>query len=108
MPRRCDPIGPCCHHDAIRWWCSGTTGKPKGVDLSHRNFTTNIKGIASSVPDDAISPMRSVAFLPWAHCTSTMTTITTTATAAALCGSTRRTVRQSIHITCAVHFHYMG
>jgi len=49
-------------------YTSGTTGKPKGVELTHRNFTSNVKGIATCVPDEGIPVMRSVAFLPWAHC----------------------------------------
>lgn len=49
-------------------YTSGTTGTPKGVKLSHRNLTTNIKGQLTVVPDSDIPNPKSVAFLPWAHC----------------------------------------
>ncbi len=46
-------------------YTSGTTGLPKGVILSHGNFTSNVNAIHRIFtfdPDD-----RSLAFLPWAH-----------------------------------------
>ena len=46
-------------------YTSGTTGKPKGVLLSHGNLTSNVNGVHELFtfePDD-----RSLAFLPWAH-----------------------------------------
>jgi len=46
-------------------YTSGTTGNPKGVKLSHKNFSTNVLGSSSRFnfgPGD-----RSLAFLPWAH-----------------------------------------
>jgi long-chain acyl-CoA synthetase len=50
---------------------SGTTGKPKGVELTHLNFTSNIKGASRSMvehPKDFVRETdRSLSFLPWAH-----------------------------------------
>ena len=46
-------------------YTSGTTGNPKGVELSHRNLVEDILRTASSFP---IGPTdRTMAFLPWAH-----------------------------------------
>lgn len=46
-------------------YTSGTTGRPKGVQLTHMNMASNASGlahVAPAGPDD-----RSLAFLPWAH-----------------------------------------
>jgi long-chain acyl-CoA synthetase len=46
-------------------YTSGTTGKPKGVLLSHANLANNVSAITDVfplVPDD-----RTLSFLPWAH-----------------------------------------
>jgi long-chain acyl-CoA synthetase len=46
-------------------YTSGTTGRPKGVLLTHANLTSNVAASASvfpMTPDD-----RTLSFLPWAH-----------------------------------------
>jgi len=51
-------------------YTSGTTGKPKGVELTHANTVSNVKGVGHQVEDvhDFIRQSdRSLAFLPWAH-----------------------------------------
>lgn len=53
-------------------YTSGTTGKPKGVELLHSNITSNVKGIRGMVPEDEVhdfirSTDRGLAILPWAH-----------------------------------------
>lgn len=51
-------------------YTSGTTGKPKGVELTHSNFCSNIHGGRGMARDpfELVSPNdRSLAFLPWAH-----------------------------------------
>jgi long-chain acyl-CoA synthetase len=57
----------CPGRDAIAGfvYTSGTTGRPKGVLLSHGNLASNIAAATAAfpiAPDD-----RTVAFLPWAH-----------------------------------------
>ena len=51
-------------------YTSGTTGVPKGVELTHSNTVSNIMGVRSMVHDplDFIRQTdTSLAFLPWAH-----------------------------------------
>jgi long-chain acyl-CoA synthetase len=50
---------------AAQLYTSGTTGAPKGVQLSHANFCTNV--LASCSRFDFGPGDRSLAFLPWAH-----------------------------------------
>merc|ERR1711935_221134 len=46
-------------------------GKPKGVELTHLNFTSNVKGATRSLVKDPKAFVsesdRSLSFLPWAH-----------------------------------------
>ena len=46
-------------------YTSGTTGEPKGVVLTHKNFCANINPLMDLFPIS--SEDRSLAFLPWAH-----------------------------------------
>jgi long-chain acyl-CoA synthetase len=51
---------------AVLIYTSGTTGDPKGVLLSHGNFTTNFQAGGALFPD--LGPgSRSLCILPWAH-----------------------------------------
>ncbi len=62
------PVGehtPGGHEVAALIYTSGTTGNPKGVILTHSNFTSNVNAVARIFrleQDD-----RSLSFLPWAH-----------------------------------------
>lgn len=46
---------------------SGTTGKPKGVELTHRNFVANCYQLFAHDPRQFHAASRTVAFTPWAH-----------------------------------------
>lgn len=50
---------------ASQLYTSGTTGNPKGVQLTHKNLCTNV--LASCSRFDFGPGDRSLAFLPWAH-----------------------------------------
>jgi long-chain acyl-CoA synthetase len=47
-------------------YTSGTTGKPKGVMLSHFNIASNVGAVVAAFGMDPAGE-RSLAFLPWAH-----------------------------------------
>ncbi|KAJ0154340.1 4-coumarate--CoA ligase-like 7 [Colletotrichum tanaceti] len=48
---------------------SGTTGRPKGVELTHRNFVSNVMQLVALDPARQMfgPSSRTVAFTPWAH-----------------------------------------
>ena len=46
---------------------SGTTGKPKGVELTHYNFVSNCYQLRDQDPIAYSSKSRTVAFTPWVH-----------------------------------------
>lgn len=46
---------------------SGTTGKPKGVKLSHLNYVANCYQLAAHDPQQFHPGSRTVSFTPWAH-----------------------------------------
>lgn len=45
-------------------YTSGTTGDPKGVELTHKNITSNCEALPQRF---TLNEERSLAFLPWAH-----------------------------------------
>ena len=59
-------IHPSPHDIAVLIYTSGTTGDPKGVLLSHGNFTTNFIAGGALYPDLG-THSRSLCILPWAH-----------------------------------------
>jgi acyl-CoA synthetase (AMP-forming)/AMP-acid ligase II len=46
---------------------SGTTGKPKGIKLSHYNYVANCYQLAAHDPKQFHRASRTVSFTPWAH-----------------------------------------
>ena len=46
-------------------YTSGTTGRPKGVRLTHANIVSNVDAVVQVLP--VSEEDRSLAFLPWAH-----------------------------------------
>jgi long-chain acyl-CoA synthetase len=51
---------------AVLIYTSGTTGSPKGVLLSHGNFTSNVLAGAKLYPELGAED-RALSILPWAH-----------------------------------------
>lgn len=47
-------------------YTSGTSGKPKGVELTHGNITSNVFGVAYLF-EHVYGGKRCLSFLPWAH-----------------------------------------
>lgn len=61
-----DPIYPAAADIAGLIYTSGTTGPPKGVLLSHGNFTSNVHAVRKAYHQLDAS-LRTLSFLPWAH-----------------------------------------
>ncbi len=60
-----DPVPPDPSDIAAFLYTSGTTGKPKGVLLTHQNICSNVNAVNELFP--FANDERSLAFLPWAH-----------------------------------------
>ena len=48
-------------------YTSGTTGRPKGVMLSHRNIVSDLRAVLEGVPKSCAQPQRFLSFLPLSH-----------------------------------------
>ena len=48
-------------------YTSGTTGRPKGVMLTHRNIVSDLRGLLETVPEICGRPQRFLSFLPLSH-----------------------------------------
>jgi long-chain acyl-CoA synthetase len=48
-------------------YSSGTTGEPKGCELTHANLTANVRQTVEQVPELFVPGARTIAFLPLAH-----------------------------------------
>lgn len=62
-----DSVHPDPNDIAVLIYTSGTTGNPKGVLLSHGNFTSNALAGYHLYQDDLDEESRSLSILPWAH-----------------------------------------
>ncbi len=59
-------LRPTPNHIAVLIYTSGTTGNPKGVLLSHGNFSSNVIAGGNRFPE-VNTESRSLSILPWAH-----------------------------------------
>jgi long-chain acyl-CoA synthetase len=58
-------LQPAPSDTACLMYTSGTTGDPKGVELSHDNVVSNVLGLRAVIPLERHH--RTLSFLPWAH-----------------------------------------
>lgn len=62
------PPAPCPPHTlATIVYTSGTTGRPKGVMLSHENILANVEALLQAIPEVAAGKHRFLSFLPLSH-----------------------------------------
>jgi long-chain acyl-CoA synthetase len=62
-----EAIFPAASDLAVLAYTSGTTGDPKGVLLSHGNFSSNSHAVIKQYPNFYTPDDRSLSILPWAH-----------------------------------------
>ena len=68
-------LGRCDTHEFVDQSCplativytSGTTGRPKGVMLSHANIMANVAALMEAIPEVAAGEHRFLSFLPLSH-----------------------------------------
>jgi long-chain acyl-CoA synthetase len=77
-------------------YTSGTTGEPKGVVLTHKNFCANVNGLTPLFP--LTSEDRSLSFLPWATRSARLANFTRWPRSVARWRSTTKC--QSSSVTC--------
>jgi long-chain acyl-CoA synthetase len=59
------PVGP--DELATLVYTSGTTGRPKGVMLTHRNIISDLRGVIQMLPEVCSQTHRFLSFLPLSH-----------------------------------------
>lgn len=68
LPPSGEGSAPLAVHDpATIVYTSGTTGRPKGVMLSHANILADVEGLLTALPEVARGQQRFLSFLPLSH-----------------------------------------
>ncbi|KPK49419.1 MAG: hypothetical protein AMS22_13700 [Thiotrichales bacterium SG8_50] len=71
LPAQGTEVKPCpanCEELATLVYTSGTTGRPKGVMLTHRNIVSDVMGLCTAVPEIfQLKPYTFLSFLPLSH-----------------------------------------